>query len=120
MIVSAALVSLCLSGAALAPPPAKTITVLVGHHFSRSDAHVRVQQLLDYWDSRARLIQKWTGDRVAVSGTVIGVTFSAILDITDGVVRCESTDPGFVVRNTARDYVQKKLRKYLNPQYAEQ
>ena len=118
MFASAALIGL-LAGAAPEPLPGAKITFLVGHHFSRSDARARVQQLLDYWETRASLTQIWKGDRVEVSGTVVGITFSASLYISEGAVRCESTDPGFVVRNTARDYVQTKLRKYLHPQYAE-
>jgi hypothetical protein len=119
---SAVVLSLCLTSPAPAQTPqlkGNTITLLVGHHFSRSDAHERVQQLVDYWKNRYHVSQSWSGDRVAISGTVVGVPFQAFLEVTDGAVRCESSDPGALLRGSARDYVQKKLRKYLHPQYAE-
>lgn len=97
----------------------ETITLRVGHHFSTAEAHARVQQLLDYWKSRFGVKQDWTGERVWVSGSIIGVDFRAFLEVRDGTVQCESTDPGGLWRGFARDYVGKKLRKYLHPRYEE-
>ncbi len=124
-MLPALLVSLCLLGSDL-PAEAQpqkvlgkdTITLNVDHKFSTAEAHVRVQQLLDYWKARFGLKQDWSGERVWVTGSIIGVDFTAYLEVKDGLVRCESTDPG-VWRGFARDYVSKKLRKYLHPQYAE-
>ena len=96
-----------------------TMTLLVGHHFSKTDAHARLQQLLDYWTRRWQLSQTWSGDRVLVVGTVASIDFRAFLEVTDTAVTCESTDPGAILRNPARDYVRNKLRKYLHPQYQE-
>ena len=121
-MITAVLLSLCLSGSVAPdhePFKGQTISLLVGHKFSRVDAHARVQQLLDYWKRRYNVQQAWTGDNVEVSGVVVGVPFRAIIEITDGAVKCESSDPGALLRNSARDYVQKKLRKYLHPQYLE-
>ncbi len=122
-MLTAAILSLCLTGAEPAPElpslGGPTMTLLVGHHFSRSDAHARLQQLVDYWSSRFHLSQTWAGDRVFVAGTVMAIDFKACLEVTDTDVKCESSDPGFVLRNSARDYVRNKLRKYLHPQYLE-
>lgn len=121
-MLTAVLVSLCLSGSAqpamkkLGP---ETITLRVGHKFSTAEAHTRVQQLLDYWKTRFGLSQSWKGEQVFVSGSIVGVDFQAVLEVTDGQVRCESSDPGGMWRNFARDYVSKKLRKYLHPKYQE-
>lgn len=121
-MITAVLVSLCLSGSALPDPKQlgpETITLHVGHKFSTAEAHVRVQQLLDYWKSRFGVTQKWSGERVWVSGSIVGVDFHAILEVSDGQVQCESTDPGGMWRSFARDYVSKKLHKYLHPKYLE-
>ena len=120
---TAVLLSLCLSGSAPVDPHAElgpaTITLRVGHKFSTAEAHVRVQQLLDYWKTRFGVTQSWNGERVWVSGSIIGVDFHAILEVKDSQVQCESTDPGGLWRGFARDYVAKKLRKYLHPKYEE-
>jgi hypothetical protein len=123
-MLTAAILSLCLTGTEVGPGvlPAvsgPTMTLLVGHHFSRHDAHARLQQLLDYWTERFHLSQTWDGDRVFVVGTVMSVDFKAQLEVTDTAVRCESNDPGSFLRNPARDYVRNKLRKYLHPEYKE-
>lgn len=121
-MLSAVLLSLVLSGSAQPDPKRlgpETITLKVGHKFSTAEAHVRVQQLLDYWKKRFGVTQDWTGEKVWVSGSIVGVDFHAILEVSDGQVRCESTDPGGMWRGFARDYVAKKLRKYLHPKYEE-
>ncbi len=121
-MLSALLLSLCLSGSAL-PDSMKlgpsTITLSIGHKFSTPEAHIRVQQLLDYWKARFGVTQNWVGERVWISGSIIGVDFRAILDVSNGWVKCESTDPGGLWRSFAREYVGKKLRKYLHPTYEE-
>lgn len=121
-MVAAVLLSLCLSGsvnAEAASQKSKTINLTVGHHFSKSDAHARVQLLLDYWKRRYSVDQVWDGDKVLVTGTVIGVPFHALIEVNDASVRCESSDPGVLLRGRASDYVQRKLQKYLHPQYLE-
>ena len=122
-MLTAAILSLCLSGAepsvSLPEIAGPTMTLAVGHHFTRTDAHARLKQLLDYWTTRFHLSQTWAGDRVYVAGTVMAVDFKACLEVTDTDVKCESSDPGFVMRNPAREYVRNKLRKYLHPQYLE-
>ena len=117
---------------ALADPPAATpqeeipdveagdhLRFLVGHHFARADAKVRVQQLLEYWTQAFGVKNHWSGDQVRLRGHVFGVDFHARLDITDTSVGGEATDPGALLRSAASDYVKRKLRKYLSPHYDE-
>ena len=121
-MLCAVLLSLCLTGSAQADVKKlgpETITLKVAHKFSAAEAHIRVQQLVDYWKKSFGVSQSWSGDRVFVSGRIVGVNFDAILEVSDGQVRCESTDPGGLWRGFARDYVAKKLRKYLHPKYEE-
>jgi hypothetical protein len=102
------------------PLTGATISLRVGHQFSTDDAHARLQQLMEYWGGRFGISYEWLGHRLWVSGTVVGVSFRAHLDIIDRAVFAESTDPGMLWRNLAREYVGKKLRKYLSLDYAEQ
>lgn len=95
------------------------LTTRVVHAFTVSDAHARIQQMLDYWHQRFGVETKWEGECAFVSGKVWGVDFRAKFDILDGVVNAESTDPGPILRGRINDYTVKKLKKYLSPNYAE-
>ncbi len=97
--------------------PGRRLHFDVPHTFSRSDAHARVQQMLDYWNSRWGVQAQWFGETALVSGQVMGLDFKARLDVSDSDVRGQTTDPGGLWRSTARNYIFKKLRKYLHPQY---
>lgn len=92
----------------------------IGHHFARPDAKVRVQQLLEYWTQAFGVKNHWEGDHARVRGKVFGIDFNARLDVTDTTVGGEATDPGALFRAAASNYVKRKLRKYLSPQYADQ
>lgn len=98
--------------------PKDTITLAVGHHFALGDAHARVQLLLEYWARAFGVRFEWVGERVWVAGSVWGVKIHAYLEVAGEQVRAVAADPGWL-RNSARDYVTKKLKKYLHPQYAE-
>ena len=126
------LAALALASPSMAQPPAAAsqeeipdieqgahLKFLVGHHFARADAKVRIQQLLEYWTSSFGVKYRWDGDQVRLRGHVFGVDFRARLDITDTAVGGEATDPGTLFRTAASDYVKRKLRKYLSPQYQE-
>ena len=95
------------------------MTLKVAHAFTTQEAHVRLQQLIDYWKNRFGVEQQWAGDRVWVSGSIIGIDFKAFLEVKGDSVQCESTDPGRLWRGFAQDYVAKKLKKYLHPKYEE-
>jgi hypothetical protein len=91
----------------------------VDHHFSVADARARTQMMLDYWKKAYGVRSSWEGDRVYISGRVIGVQIDAFIDVTPESVGGEGADPGFLMRGVARDYVQKKLQKYMHPEFRE-
>jgi hypothetical protein len=91
----------------------------VGHHYSLADARARTQMLLDYWKKAYGVESTWTGDRVHVIGHVVGLSIDAYIDVTTESVGGEGADPGLLMRSLARSYVQKKLEKYMHPQYLE-
>jgi hypothetical protein len=97
----------------------KKMAFQVGHHFSVADARARTRMLLDYWQRAYGIRSNWQGDRVYISGRVIGVEIDAFIDIRSDSVGGEGVDPGPLMRGIARDYVQKKLQKYMHPQYQE-
>jgi hypothetical protein len=91
----------------------------VEHHWSLTDARNRTQMLVDYWKKAYGVQATWQGDRVYVKGRVIGVDIDAYIDVQAGSVGGEGLDPGPLMRGFARDYVQKKLEKYMHPEYRE-
>ena len=103
-----------------APAPNGGLTVELRHTFSRAEARVRIQQLLDYWGTRWGVHRSWDGDTARVQGMVMGIPFDARLEVKDHEVFAVTSDPGLVLRHMALDYVSRKLRKYLNPSYREE
>jgi Putative polyhydroxyalkanoic acid system protein (PHA_gran_rgn) len=91
----------------------------VDHHYSVADARARTQMMLDYWKKAYGVRSSWDGDRVYISGRVIGVQIDAYIDVTPESVGGEGADPGPFMRGLARDYVQKKLQKYMHPDFRE-
>jgi uncharacterized protein YqgC (DUF456 family) len=110
---------MCLLFAGAASADEHKMVFKVDHHFSVADARARTQMLLDYWAKAYGVKHSWHGDRVFVTGKVIGVQIDAFIDVKDDAVGGEGTDPGPFVRGLARDYVQKKLQKYMHPEYRE-
>lgn len=96
----------------------ETISIQVGHAFTLSDAHARVQMLLDYWGKAFGVRSEWVGERVWLQGQVWGIALHAYLDVAANTVRAVAADPGWL-RDNAKDYVKRKLQKYLHPLYAE-
>ena len=103
----------------IAPEPDGAMTVELHHSFSRAEARVRIQQLLDYWKERWGVHRDWDGDTALVQGNVMGIPFNARLVVRDHEVFAIASDPGFLLRHMALDYVSRKLRKYLHPYYDE-
>lgn len=116
----AALACLLLSGVAVAGEARGSgLRFEVSHTFSREDARGRMQLLLDYWAERFGVKSRWDGDSAFVVGRVMGVPFTARLRLGEGIVDGEASDPGFLLRAAAYDYVSRKVRKYLHPKFEE-
>ncbi len=97
----------------------KTLNLQVEHQFSRDTARTRITQLLQYWGERFGVQSRWVGDRVRLSGQIFGMTIDAAFDVTDHNVVAVARDPGFIWRGQTENYVERKLKKYLHPEYAE-
>ncbi len=95
----------------------KPLSLSVTHAFERSEAKKRVEYLLEYWQKRFSVHNVWQGDRVYLSGKIYGMDIRAYFDVEAAQVNAKAEDPGFFMRGTTRDYVEKKLKKYLSPTY---
>jgi hypothetical protein len=99
--------------------PHHALRMSVGHLFDRAEARERIGYLLQYWADRFGVRSEWHGDRVFLSGRLWGLDIRAVFTIQDHLVLAHAADPGTVVASRARDYVSRKLRKYLHPNYEE-
>ncbi len=95
----------------------RPMTLSVSHTFEREEAKRRVSYLLEYWDKRFAVRSLWQGDRVYITGKIYGMDIRAYFDVESERVAAKAEDPGFFMRGTTSDYVEKKLKKYLSLDY---
>lgn len=92
-----------------------TMKFEVSHNLPRAEARKRVEQLVDHWAKKYGVATTWTGDSAKLKGKVMGITIDADLAVTENTVGGEGTDPGFLFRAKAKDYLQTKLSAALDP-----
>lgn len=93
------------------------LNVAVNHAFARSEAATRLGYLLAYWKKRFNIASEWRGDRVFLTGSVYGIKIQAMFAINDSSVVGFAHDPGWPWRGQVQNYVDRKLKKYLNVNY---
>jgi putative polyhydroxyalkanoic acid system protein len=80
------------------------------------DARSRLEILGQYLANRHGIKVSWDGDKQAkFSGKYLVVRIEGTLTLGDGCARFRGEDPGFLWRGRAKDYIQSKLAKYLDP-----
>jgi hypothetical protein len=89
------------------------------HALELGDARARLHALGDYLGNKYGLTVTWTGeDEATISGSYLVVTISGHLKLSPTNASFTGKDPGMLWRGKARDYLQAKLTKYLNPSLA--
>src|SRR5262249_7107128 len=83
---------------------------------SEEDALSRLQILGQYLTNKHGIQVTWL-DRVRArfSGRYLVVKIDGELTVGNGTAQFRGEDPGFLWRNRAKDYIQGKLAKYLDP-----
>src|SRR5207249_1159789 len=87
----------------------------VPHTLSREEAKKRIEQLVRYWNSKYGVAASWSGDSAQLSGKVMGIQLNASLSVDDNRVGGEANDPGLLLREPAKRYLNKKFTAYLDP-----
>ena len=83
---------------------------------SDDDARARLQLLGQYLQNRHGIQITWLEDtRAKFAGKYLVVRIVGELVFGNGRARFQGEDPGFLWRNRAKDYIQSKLEKYLDP-----
>jgi hypothetical protein len=80
------------------------------------EALSRLQLLGKYLTNRHGIKVTWVDDnRARFSGKYLVVRIDGELTVRDGRAQFKGEDPGFLWRNRAKDYIEGKLAKYLDP-----
>lgn len=87
----------------------------IPHTLAKGEAKQRVEKLLGYWSNKYGVSAHWSGDSAKLSGKVMGISLSADLEVREGKVDGEATDPGFLFRDKAKKYLTEKFARYLDP-----
>lgn len=95
------------------------ISVTVPHAWRVDEALERVGYLLAYWKERFKVQAEWHGNRVWLTGKLLGRQIRAVFLVTESQVVAIASDPGWPLRGRVQPYVEAKLKKYLHPTYAE-
>ena len=82
---------------------------------SKDDARARLHALGEYLHNKHGLSVSWSGDTAQVSGRYLVVAIEGALSVGDGVAKFNGKDPGFLWRGKAKEYLEHKLRTYLDP-----
>jgi len=82
-----------------------------------TEARARLELLGTYLANRHGIKVTWVDDEHArFSGKYLVVRIDGQLTMKGGKGQFKGEDPGFLWRGRAKDYIQKKLAKYLDPQ----
>lgn len=83
---------------------------------SDDDARARLALLGEYLGKKHGIQVTWVDTaRAKFTGRYLVVKIDGELTVDSGVAKFRGEDPGFLWRSRAKDYIQGKLAKYLDP-----
>ncbi|MGE0869096.1 MAG: polyhydroxyalkanoic acid system family protein [Kofleriaceae bacterium] len=83
---------------------------------SDQDARSRLELLAQYLRAKHDIQVTWLETaRARFSGKYMLVKIEGELTLSNGHAQFKGEDPGFLLRSRAKDYIQGKLAKYLDP-----
>jgi hypothetical protein len=86
---------------------------------SDEDARARLEILGQYLHNKHGIKVSWLDEaRARFSGKYLVVKIDGELTLKNGLARFRGEDPGFLWRGRAKDYIESKLAKYLDPKSA--
>ncbi len=86
------------------------------HDLAEADARARLEALGEYLHNRHGIKVTWTDpSRATFSGKYLVVKIDGELTVAPGQVKFRGHDPGFLWRKRATEYIEGKLRVYLDP-----
>jgi putative polyhydroxyalkanoate system protein len=92
------------------------IQVEHAHSLGLEEVRARVHALGDYLTTKHGIAVTWEGDRASVKGRYLVVVIEGSVTLEADKVTFEAKDPGLLWRSKAKEYLTRKLAKYLDPQ----
>ncbi|HKA87907.1 MAG TPA: polyhydroxyalkanoic acid system family protein [Haliangiales bacterium] len=81
---------------------------------SVAEAKERLTAMGEYFTNKHGINVTWSGDAATVKGKYLVVTIDGGLRFQGGKAIFEGKDPGMLWRGKAREYIQGKIKKYLD------
>jgi hypothetical protein len=87
------------------------------HGLSEDEAKARMQAFGEYLKNKAGLQIAWdpSGTHGSVSGKYMVVSIDAKVEVGPERVTFEAKDPGFLWRNKAKEFIERKIKLYFDP-----
>jgi Putative polyhydroxyalkanoic acid system protein (PHA_gran_rgn) len=86
------------------------------HTLPIEDVRARIHALGEYLSNKHGLHVTWDGDdRATIRGKYLVVSIEGSVELGDERVRFSGKDPGMLWRGKAKQYLNGKLEKYLDP-----
>ena len=85
------------------------------HALPIGDARARLEVLGEYLHNRHGIKVTWNGDKARFAGKYLVVKIDGEMSVGPNAVRFKGEDPGFLWRKKATEYIEGKLKAYLDP-----
>src|SRR5690606_36580046 len=96
--------------------PAMAFEIEHARGLPADDASARLHAIAEYLENKHGLSVQWLNDDEAtIHGKYLVVTIEGTVSLRADRVRFSGKDPGMLWRGKAKEYLQGKLAKYLNP-----
>jgi len=92
----------------------KKMSLEVSHSLDQDEALERMKALGDYWKNKYGATVDWSGNTGHAKVKYMMVKIDAEMDVRDGQVVVEGTDPGRLLRKKAIGYLRGKVEDYLD------
>jgi hypothetical protein len=85
------------------------------HALPVGDARARLEVLGEYLHNRHGIKVTWNGDKARFAGKYLVVKIDGEMSVSPTAVQFKGEDPGFLWRKKAVEYIEGKLKAYLDP-----
>ncbi len=93
-----------------------SLRIECAHDLGIEDARERIRAWGEYLSNKHGIGIEWIGDdEVKVAGKFMVVTIDATVKVEAKRVRFEGKDPGMLWRGKAKEYLERKMAMYLDP-----
>lgn len=85
------------------------------HRLPHDEARARLKALGDYLQNKHGIKVTWQGDQGHIKGRYMVVSIDGTVSVGESKVVFDGKDPGMLWRKKAKDYLEHKLGRYLDP-----